>query len=165
MPKVKHALSKHAAARAEDAAARAEEVAARSGTAAEDNGPTSLKWRPGSADEGSSRGSAAKQRAKDMRKAVERRTMERLLAREQPRNTVQERELDTLAPGQCCPPAESSTPTASGSGSSSSSQSPTPAAASALLALLTFDRLPEVLWLEVLGHLESAADLCAAEAC
>ena len=32
-------------------------------------------------------------------------------------------------------------------------------------ALLARDRLPEVMWLEILGHLESAADLCAVEAC
>ena len=101
MPKGKH-VSKNAAARAEDAAARAEAAAAeRSGAA--DNGP-SLKWRPGSAtDEGTSRGSAAKQRAKDMRKAVEKRSMDRQLAREQPRSALPkqggaERSTATSAP-------------------------------------------------------------------
>ena len=95
MPKGKH-VSKNAAARAEDAAARAEAAAAeRSGAA--DNGP-SLKWRPGSAtDEGTSRGSAAKQRAKDMRKAVEKRSMDRQLAREQKQGGA-ERSTTTSAP-------------------------------------------------------------------
>merc|ERR1719272_80559 len=115
MPKAKH-VSKNAAARAEDAAARAEEEAAAARTSAADSGP-SLKWRPGStADEGSSRGSAAKQRAKDMRKAVEKRTMDQVLAREQPRSAVPEQGG-----------AESSTPKIMAPGSGT--PCPTPAAA------------------------------------
>ena len=167
MPKGKH-VSKNAAARAEAAAAR---------SGAADNGP-SLKWRPGSAtEEGSSRGSAAKQRAKDMRKAVEKRSMDRQLAREQPRSTVPkqggaESSTTTSAPSPThaamprSPAREAIMPgDSAAAGRVRSQQARDRPPEEAPQAVLARDRLPEVMWLEILGHLESAADLCAVEAC
>ena len=136
----------------------------RKAAAEEEDAPTDLKWRPDAVEEGQTRGAAAKQRAKELRKAAERRMMERL-ERADEKDKAKQSSSET-------PRAESHTKTdnkserskSSNSGASSSTAAPIdvsdeapqqhPAAAPA------HEKLGSQ-WLEIIGYLRSAKDLRA----